>query len=102
MTQLSACRCHQRCVPGSECLPTMKLSCLWHTEFTSADISQVFKLAILTAQRIGEVAGMTRSELDIVCPRMAPARRPERRTEGHSRPTERYGARNCRQCHGRM
>jgi integrase len=38
---------------------------LWHTEFTSVDISRVFKLAILTAQRIGEISGMTRAELDI-------------------------------------
>ena len=38
---------------------------LWHTEFATADTSPVLKLALLTAQRIGEVAGMTRAELDI-------------------------------------
>ena len=38
---------------------------LWRTEFATADTSPVLKLALLTAQRVGEVAGMTRAELDI-------------------------------------
>jgi integrase len=38
---------------------------VWHTEFGFADTSRVLRLALLTAQRIGEVAGMTRAELDI-------------------------------------
>jgi integrase len=38
---------------------------LWHSNFASADTARVLRLALLTAQRVGEVAGMTRAELDI-------------------------------------
>ena len=38
---------------------------MWHAEFLSTDTLRVLRLALLTAQRIGEVTGITRAELDI-------------------------------------
>jgi integrase len=38
---------------------------LWHTTFVLPDAARVLKLAILTGQRVGEISGMTRSELDL-------------------------------------